>query len=259
MTKRSAIVLAMGLLALVVTPRRALADKGYLGLQAAARGAGLRQAVLDLALRAYSCGRTNGYFERPLLTVIDYSLPSVERRLWVLDLARGRVLFHELVAHGENSGENFASAFSNRPGSRQSSLGLFRTEDEYLGQNGDSLRLAGLERGVNDRAEERALVIHGAAYVSAEIASEHGRLGRSWGCPALPLEVHRSVIETIKEGTAVFAYFPDRHWLRQSSFLSCRVERASEVAQVDERPRRRSTRRLRKTAHRARRRAHRQG
>lgn len=172
-------------------------------------------------MQAWSCGRAGGYFERPLLTVIDYSLPSAQPRLWVLDLARNRVLFHELVAHGQNSGDDVAFAFSNRPGSRQSSLGLFRTEDTYLGQHGESLRLVGLERGVNDRAEERALVIHGAPYVSNEIASAYGRIGRSWGCPALPLDVSDRVIDQIKDGTAVFAYYPDARWLNGSSFLAC--------------------------------------
>lgn len=177
--------------------------------------------MLDLALQAYSCGRNRGLFARSLLTVIDYSRPSCEPRLWVLDLARNRVLFRELVAHGSGSGDIVPSAFSNRPGSRQSSLGLFRTEDEYDGQNGESLRLEGLEYGINDRAEERALVIHGAPYVSTSIAAEYGKVGRSWGCPALPFGVHREVIETIKQGTAIFAYYPDRDWLRRSSFLRC--------------------------------------
>ncbi len=190
-------------------------------LAAAARRAGLSAPVLDLGLRAYECGRRRGEFRRPLLTIIDYSLPSVQRRLWVLDLARNRVLFHELVAHGQNSGENLAFAFSNQPGSRQSSLGLFRTDESYLGQHGESLRLAGLEYGVNDMAEDRAVVMHGADYVSDSYADQHGRLGRSWGCPALPLGVHRELIETIKDGTAVFAYYPDPTWLRRSSFLRC--------------------------------------
>jgi hypothetical protein len=177
--------------------------------------------VLELALRAYDCGLRQDQFERPLLTVIDYSLPSVRPRLWVLDLAGNRVLFHELVAHGMNSGDDLAHDFSNEPGSRKSSLGLFRTDETYVGQHGDSLRLVGLERGFNDRAVDRAVVMHGAAYVSRTHAERYGRLGRSWGCPALPLGVHEHVIETIKEGTAVFAYYPDRHWLERSPFLRC--------------------------------------
>jgi len=185
-----------------------------------------RKPVLDLALRAYACGEALGYFRQPLLTVIDYSLPSVEPRLWVLDVRSKRVLSQELVAHGRNSGDNFAVAFSNEPGSLQSSLGLFRTEDTYEGQHGYSLRLSGLEAGINDLAEERKIVMHGAPYVNLAVAAKHGRLGRSWGCPALPLGAHRRVIDRIKEGSAVFAYYPDRRWLQNSSFFHCDAQLA---------------------------------
>lgn len=180
-----------------------------------------RPEVLDLALRAYECGREAGAVEGPLLTLIDYSLPSTVRRLWVIDVPRRRVLFHELVAHGENSGGNWATAFSNRPGSRQSSLGLFRTEDTYVGGHGVSLRLEGLEPGVNDQAMQRKIVMHGADYVDSRVVHSLGRLGRSWGCPALPRPVSRRVIDRIKGGSALFAYYPDRRWLGQSRFLRC--------------------------------------
>jgi hypothetical protein len=179
-----------------------------------------------MALDAYECGRKQGLFSRPYLTVIDYTLPSLQPRLWVIDLARHRVLYHELVAHGENSGDNYAVSFSNLPGSRQSSVGLFRTEDRYLGQHGEALRLTGLEFGINDRAEERAVVMHGAPYVTTRFASSTGRLGRSWGCPALPLGVHERIIDTIKEGSAIFAYYPERRWMETSSFLRCRAQTA---------------------------------
>jgi len=184
-----------------------------------------RQEVLDLAMRAYRCGRDAGVFDRPLLTVIDYSLPSTERRLWVIDVPRRRVLFHELVAHGEGSGDNYAVEFSNEPGSRQTSLGVFRTEDVYRGGQGYSLRLAGLEPGVNDLAMERKIVMHGADYVSASAANALGRLGRSWGCPALARGVHRRIIERIKGGSALFAYYPDTRWFKRSRFLQCDVTR----------------------------------
>lgn len=175
--------------------------------------------VLRLAKRAYGCGKSRAYFDEPLLTVIDYSLPSTARRLWVLDLASGEVLFHELVAHGRGSGGNFAVAFSNVEGSKQSSLGLFRTGETYEGRHGYSLRLVGLEPGVNDRAAARAIVIHGADYVTPKFAVQNGRLGRSWGCPALDPRVSRQVIDTIKGGTAVFAYYPDDAWLSASTLL----------------------------------------
>lgn len=181
-----------------------------------------RPVVLSAAVRAYDCAQAAGIFESALLTIIDYSLPSTERRLWVMDLASDRVLFHELVAHGAGSGENLAVAFSNRSNSRQSSLGLFRTEDVYVGRHGESLRLSGLEPGINDRAMERAIVMHGADYVSSATVAARGRLGRSWGCPALGRGgVYRQVIERIKGGTALFVYYPDARWLRESRFLRC--------------------------------------
>jgi len=190
----------------------------------ASRGAPLpwpRADVLQLALTAYECARSARLVSGGLITIIDYTLPSTERRLWVIDVAAGRVVFNELVAHGVASGENYAAAFSNEPGSRQSSLGLFRTEDTYNGEHGESLRLSGLEPGINDRAMERAVVIHGASYVSRAVIAARGELGRSWGCPALERGVERRVIERIKGGTALFAYYPDLHWMGTSRFLQC--------------------------------------
>jgi L,D-transpeptidase-like protein len=173
----------------------------------AQRADGLSPRVLRAALAAVACARARGVSGRTdLLTLIDYSLPSTEPRLWVLDLAHGKVLFHELVAHGSGSGENLATRFSNTTDSRQTSLGLFLTEGTYEGGNGYSLRLRGLDAGLNDRAEARNIVVHGAPYVSAEFAREHGRLGRSWGCPALSLDKARPVIEAIKGGSFVFSY-----------------------------------------------------
>ena len=169
--------------------------------------AGLSPRALAAALDAVACARSRGVAGRDdLLTVIDYSLPSTAPRLWVLDLARGKVLFHELVAHGAGSGDNYATRFSNAPDSRQTSLGLFLTGGTYEGGNGYSLNLNGLDRGVNDRAEERRIVMHGAWYVSADHARDFGRLGRSWGCPALPVASAHSVIDAIKNGTFLFSY-----------------------------------------------------
>jgi hypothetical protein len=169
--------------------------------------AGLSPRALAAALDAVACARARGVTGRDeVLTLIDYSLPSTAPRLWVLDLARGRVLFHELVAHGAGSGDNYATRFSNTAESRQSSLGLFLTGSTYEGGNGYSLRLNGLEPGVNDRAEERKIVMHGAWYVSADHAQQFGRLGRSWGCPALPVASAHAVIDAVKEGTFLFSY-----------------------------------------------------
>ncbi len=181
----------------------------------------LNTTVLRLALNAAACARTIGAVANDrLLTVIDYTKASTEPRLWVLDLEREQVLFEELVAHGRGSGDNFATRFSNDEGSHQTSLGLFRTADTYVGTNGYSLRLDGLEAGVNDRARERAIVMHGAPYVSEFNMRTVGRLGRSHGCPALRPAIARTVIDTIKQGSLVFAYYPDKQWLRGSRFLN---------------------------------------
>lgn len=179
---------------------------------------GLSPKVLRMALDAVASARAKGITgRRDLLTVIDYSLPSTERRLWVLDLAQGDVLFHELVAHGSGSGDNHATRFSNVQDSRQTSLGLFLTGGTYEGGNGYSLKLRGLDPGVNDNAEARYIVMHGAWYVSPEHARSHGRLGRSWGCPALSQTVAPRVIDTIKGGTFLFSYSGDPSFLRYQS------------------------------------------
>jgi len=190
-----------------------------------------RPEVFALAERAYECARALGEIEKPILTIVDYSLPSVRRRMWVIDMRTRRVLFNEMVAHGSNSGENYATEFSNVIGSRQSSLGLFRAEEIYEGRHGYSLRLAGLEPGVNDNARDRAIVVHGAEYVSSDFIGEHGRIGRSWGCPAVNSRVSRPLIDRIKEGGALFVYYPDRDWLRSSRFLHCGA--ATQLAKSD--------------------------
>ena len=183
---------------------------------------GLSPKVLAMALDAMACARTRGVAAREdLLTVIDYSLPSTEPRLWVLDLRRGEVLYHELVAHGRGTGDNYATRFSNLNDSHQTSLGLFVTGGTYTGGNGYSLKLRGLDKGFNDRAEERHIVMHGAWYVSPEQARAQGRLGRSWGCPALSEKMAPKVIDTIKGGSFVFSYGGDQDWLQSASSNTC--------------------------------------
>lgn len=168
---------------------------------------GLSPKVLAAALDAVACAQNRGVSGRTdLLTIIDYSLPSTEPRLWVLDLERGEVLFHELVAHGAGTGDNYATRFSNVKDSRQTSLGLFLTGGTYEGGNGYSMKLRGLDTGINDRAEERHIVMHGAWYVNPEHARRQGRIGRSWGCPALSQEIAPTVIDTIKGGSFVYSY-----------------------------------------------------
>ncbi|HVR44626.1 MAG TPA: murein L,D-transpeptidase catalytic domain family protein [Thermoanaerobaculia bacterium] len=182
---------------------------------------GLHTEVLRMALEASGCASGRGLVRRPeLLTVIDYSRPSTEPRMFVFDLRAKKILFREHVAHGVGSGGNVPNQFSNTPSSRQTSLGLFVTQESYVGANGYSLRLRGLEKGVNDRARERAIVMHGAPYVNPAAARAQGRLGRSWGCPAVRSAVARKMIDTIKGGSPIFAYYPERSWLASSGFLS---------------------------------------
>lgn len=144
--------------------------------------------------------------KKEILTLIDFTKPSNEERLLVLDMVEGKLLFHSLVAHGRNSGDLYATRFSNRPESHQSSLGLYLTEGTYIGKNGYSLRLNGLEKGINDNALARAIVIHGAAYADPSVCRGGRRLGRSWGCPALPPALNRPIIDTIKGGSVLYIY-----------------------------------------------------
>ena len=184
------------------------------GLEVAAASIGLRPGVFQAAVRAHERAVEQGLTRSPILTVIDYGLPSRERRLWVLDLARGEVLAQELVAHGRATGGDLATRFSNRPGSAASSLGSFITGATYFGKHGLSLRLRGVDRGINDRAEARAIVVHGADYVSEASVQALGRLGRSLGCPALGTAVAPRIIGLIRGGTLLYAYHPSgpRAW-----------------------------------------------
>ena len=168
---------------------------------------GLRPEVLHAALTSWDALRAQGVVDSSRLSVIDYSLPSTEKRMWVFDLGAQRLLFHELVAHGRNSGWDLAEAFSNDEGSYMTSLGAFVTGATYVGGNGYSLRLRGTEP-LNDRAEARAIVMHGAPYVNEEIARKQGRLGRSLGCPAVRPAIARKLIDTIKGGSVLYAWHP---------------------------------------------------
>ena len=177
--------------------------------------------VLKLGLVAYAHARQRGIPLKPLLTLIDYSKPSNERRLWVVDMRTSKVLFNTWVSHGKNSGDVNATSFSNEPGSLKSSIGVFMTESNpYVGLNGYSLRLMGLEQGFNDNAHMRSIVVHGAWYVDPEVIKRYGQLGRSWGCPAVGPDTVRPLINTIKDNSLVVVYYPDRNWLRNSTFLT---------------------------------------
>ena len=177
--------------------------------------------VFKYALKAYSCARKRGMDKQEMLTIIDYSKPAVEPRLWVIDLKHLHVKYAELVAHGENSGDMVGKYFSNKVGSHESSIGTFLTEETYDGHNGLTLRLKGLEPGINDNAMTRYIVLHGAKYVSQNRVINEGRIGRSFGCPAIPKNMAKPTINAIKNGTILFAYAPEKSWLKHSSLLHC--------------------------------------
>ena len=211
--------LCSALLLAVTSIPAAYADSLAAALAKAAPGANAN--VINLAVRATQCRIAKGAAPAQRLAVIDYSLPSTEQRLWVFDLKKRKLLFHELVAHGRNSGENMASEFSNQNESNASSLGLYRTQSSYLGHNGYSLRMEGLEPGFNDNAFDRAIVIHGATYVSPKLARINGRIGRSLGCPAVRPAIAHRLIDSMKDGQLLFSYYPDQRWLTKSAIVNC--------------------------------------
>jgi len=177
--------------------------------------------LLQTALAGYELLVADNSISRPeVITIIDFSLQSDRERLWVIDLNKGKVLFHCLVSHGRNSGELKAENFSNIPGSYASSPGFYVTGETYIGKHGLSLTLDGLESGINDKARARAIVIHGADYVSDDFIRNNGRLGRSLGCPAVPVELSEDIIKTIKGGSCLFIYAPQPSYTSNSRIIS---------------------------------------
>lgn len=218
--RRAAAVLLIGLLGGGALSAAA-AETGELAAILAKAAPNADRHVLQLAATAMRCAlnRPGSRIVGRRLGVIDYSRPSTQPRLWVFDLQRQQLMFEEWVAHGRNSGANRTEHFSNREGSYMSSLGGFTAAETYMGGNGYSLRLDGLEPGFNDQARDRAIVIHGAPYVNPAAAHLQGRLGRSLGCPAVRLSVARPLIDALSGGTFVFAYYPDAEWLQHSQLL----------------------------------------
>lgn len=179
----------------------------------------LDKKVLKLALVAYKKASDKGTVKKPVLTVIDYSLPSSKQRMWIFDVRQERLLYNTYVAHGANSGTTTPHHFSNKIMSKETSLGTYITRDTYIGSKGLSLNLQGLERGFNDNAYNRRVVIHGAWYVEPDFIKKAGRAGRSWGCPSIAKTLAKPVINTIKNGSVVFAYYPDKYYLSHSGYL----------------------------------------
>ncbi|AWN16824.1 hypothetical protein SALB1_2628 [Salinisphaera sp. LB1] len=198
-----------------------LAHAGSLTAMLERLAPGANPRVLALAASAMTCAERHGQPGADRLAVIDYSLPSTRRRLWVFDLSQPQLLFKEWVAHGRATGANEAEHFSNVPDSHESSLGLFRTLHSYHGHDGYALRLKGLEPGINSNAYSRAIVIHGAQYATPAFIHRVGRLGRSLGCPAVRPAVVKPLINSLKNGQYVFAYYPKPSWIKHSRYLHC--------------------------------------
>ncbi len=185
---------------------------------------GLSDEAYDMAVNGYlKLKDTRNIRKDELLTIIDFSLPSTQKRLFILDVEAGKVLYHTYVAHGRGSGKLIAETFSNIPESYQSSLGFYETSGTYIGKNGFSMKLKGLETGINHKAEERAIVVHGAPYVSEQFIRQQGFLGRSHGCPALPENLNRPIIEKIKDGSLLFIYSNRADYAKKSKLIKSTV------------------------------------
>jgi len=181
---------------------------------------GLSEDIFDKAVTGWNTLFQKNLIQKPnLLSIADLSQSSNSKRLYVIDMIEKKVLFNTYVAHGHNSGEEFAHFFSNKPNSYKSSLGFYLTENTYEGANGLSLKLKGVERGINDDAEQRNIVMHGAPYVCESFIKKNGRLGRSQGCPAVPQELCEPLVNMIKEGSCFFMFYPDSDYLRMSTLL----------------------------------------
>jgi len=182
--------------------------------------AGMNQTVFNSALQGLKKLDSSGVISNDsVITIIDFSQPSDKKRLYVLNLASKELIFNTLVAHGRNSGKLWTRSFSNSLSSLKSSPGFYVTGETYTGDNGYSLRLDGLEKNINDNARARSIVMHGAPYVDQSSVHSLGFLGRSWGCPAIPLSMHKAIINAIKDGTCLFIYSPDKNYQRRSTFL----------------------------------------
>lgn len=183
--------------------------------------AGLSRDAFDMAMTGFTKLMEKGRLSKDsVITIIDYSKPSSEKRLYVVDLRSCSILYHTHVTHGRQSGLDYPRYFSNRDESNKSSLGFYLTLDTYLGTNGYSLKLMGLEKGINDMAYTRKIVFHGSQYAEEKYMRATGHLGRSLGCPAVPMREHREIIETIKNGNCVFVYYPEKKYLKKSKFLN---------------------------------------
>jgi hypothetical protein len=181
---------------------------------------GLRSEVFARAKKAFETAWNQGKTRKTVYTIIDYGMHSKHRRLWIVDMETGQLLYNEYVSHGKNSGVASVSKMSNKSGSKTSNIGLLKTAETYYGKHGLSLKLDGLEPGFNDNARARAIVMHAANYATHAFVQSQGRLGRSHGCPAIDPAVTKEIIEKIKGGSLIFGHYPDAGWVSSSNYLS---------------------------------------
>ncbi len=182
--------------------------------------AGISFDLFSYAIKGYEHLDKLNKINNPFLTIIDFTKSSVEKRLFVINTQTGDILFKTLVAHGRNSGQQYANSFSNSASSFESSLGFYITDATYKGKHGYSLRLKGCEKGFNDNAYKRAIVVHGADYVSEKFINQNGFLGRSHGCPAIPEQLSKKIIDVIKDGSCMFIYSPSKKYLSLSAIIN---------------------------------------
>ncbi|HZL08583.1 MAG TPA: murein L,D-transpeptidase catalytic domain family protein [Prolixibacteraceae bacterium] len=183
---------------------------------------GLSRDVFNLAIKGLNKLDINGKLQNPnIVTIADYSQSSNKKRLYVIDLKNKKLLFNTYVAHGRNTGEEYARSFSNEEGSHKSSLGFYITEHSIVGSHtGFSLLINGVEKGFNDHAVERAIIMHAAEYATENFIKKYGRLGRSYGCPSVPPEMNKPIIDAIQGGTCLFLYNPNKDYISQSALLN---------------------------------------
>ena len=192
----------------------------------------LNELAINKVLTSLKCASSSNLSSSPILTIIDYSLPSNQKRLWVFDLSQRKMLFNTYVSHGIKSGTLLTDYFSNKNNSKASSLGIYKTKQAYYGREGLSLRLDGLDSHFNDNAANRSIVMHGGWYMNEQFIKQYGRPGRSWGCPALPLDQSRSIINAIKDNSMMVVYYPNQDWFTKSKFLTCDKMSAFAMNQV---------------------------
>lgn len=194
------------------------------------KGKNLKTDVINKTLTALRCARKYNIEHNEIITIIDYSLPSNQKRLWVFNLASGKLLYNTYVGHGITSGTLLTKYFSNKNNSKATSIGVYLTGNSYYGREGLSLRLRGIDNRFNDNADSRYIVMHGGWYMSDNFIQKYGRSGRSWGCPALPIPLTQSIINTIKERSFLVMYYPSDNWFKNSKFLNCTKDKKREKA-----------------------------